>query len=227
MLGVAILYACAYDIHMPIDTPDIRPFHRTAVLNSVELVAAVRLADLDAPTPCAGWTLADLLAHMTVQHHGFAMAARGHGADAELWRPESVIDAVRTDPATTYADAARDVLAAFADDAAPDASFALPEFGPGATFPGAIAMGFHFIDYVVHGWDVAESLSVPYDLPADVIGAALPLALFIPDGEYRATAGAPFGPAVDAPAATDLERILRHLGRRPDWAQAYSTVTGA
>nr|WP_319456435.1 MULTISPECIES: TIGR03086 family metal-binding protein [unclassified Mycobacterium] len=214
-------------MRMPTDTPDIRPFHRTAVLNSIELVAAVRPAELDAPTPCAGWTLADLLAHMTVQHHGFAMAARGYGADAELWRPESVIDAVRTDPATTYADAARDVLEAFADDAAPDASFALPEFGPGATFPGAIAMGFHFIDYVVHGWDVAAALGVPYVLPADVVGAALPLALAVPDGEFRALDEVPFGPAIQPATGDDLDRILRHLGRRPDWAQAYSTVTGA
>jgi uncharacterized protein (TIGR03086 family) len=197
------------------------------VLNSVELVATVRPADLDAPTPCAGWTLADLLAHMTVQHHGFAMAARGYGADAELWRPETVIDAVRTDPATTYADAARDVLEAFADDAAPDASFALPEFGPGATFPGAIAMGFHFIDYVVHGWDVAAALGVPYVLPADVVGAALPVALAVPDGEFRMLDEVPFAPAIPPATGDDLDRILRHLGRRPDWAQTYSTVTGA
>jgi len=223
MLGVALSYAYAYDMHMPTDILDIRPFHRTAVLNSVELVATVRPADLDAPTPCAGWTLADLLAHMTVQHRGFAMAARGYGADAELWRPESVLEAVRTDPATTYADAARDVLEAFADDAALDGSFALPEFGPGATFPGAIAMGFHFIDYVVHGWDVAAALGVPYVLPADVVGAALPLAFAVPDGEFRALDEVPFAPAIQPVTGDDLGRILRHLGRRPDWAAGERT----
>ena len=183
---------------MPTNIPDIRPFHRTAVLNSVEVVDAIRPADLDRPTPCAGWTLADLLAHMTVQHRGFAMAARGFGADTEVWQPATVMEAVRTDPAATYAAAAHDVLEAFADDAAPEASFALPDFGPGATFPGAVAMGFHFIDYVVHGWDVAAALGVPYELPADVVAAALPLALFVPDGEYRTIDGAPFGPAVEA-----------------------------
>lgn len=29
------------------------------------------------PTPCAGWSLRDLLARMTVQHRGFAAAAAG------------------------------------------------------------------------------------------------------------------------------------------------------
>lgn len=213
---------------MPTDISDVRPFHRIAVLNSIALVDSVRVADLHAPTPCAGWDLADLLAHMTVQHRGFAMAARGFGDDADAWRADSVMGAITADPGGTYANAARDVLTAFADDAVLQASFALPEFGPNATFPGAIAIGFHLIDYVVHGWDVAESLGVPYTLPDDVVDAALPLALAVPDGDFRDTADAPFARALDDPAATsatNLDRILRHLGRSPDWAREYSAVT--
>ena len=72
-------------------------------------------------------------------------------------------------PVGAYADAAHDVLDAFAADGTADAPFALPEFGEGAVFPGAMAMGFHFVDYVVHGWDVAASLGVPYELPAEVV----------------------------------------------------------
>lgn len=198
---------------------DLRHFHRVAVLNSVALVDSVRAGDLDLSTPCAGWNLADLVAHMTVQHRGFASAARGFGADAEVWRTDAVMDRVTADPAGAYADAARDVLTAFADDSVLQAQFALPEFGPNATFPGAVAIGFHFIDYVVHGWDVAESLSLAYCLPDDVIDAALPLALAVPDGEFREAAGAPFAHAVDGSSATNLDRILRHLGRSPDWAR--------
>jgi uncharacterized protein (TIGR03086 family) len=201
-----------------------------AVQGSVRVVAQIQDTDLGKPTPCASWTLADLLTHMTVQHIGFAAAARGCGADEDIWRPESVRAAVLEDPAGSYAEAARDVLAAFAADDAPEATFALPDFGPGATFPGAIAMGFHFIDYVVHGWDVAASLGAPYQLPAEVVAAALPLALFVPDGDYRAIEHAPFGPAVTGRPegdGDDLGRILAHLGLKPDWTQAYSTVTGA
>jgi uncharacterized protein (TIGR03086 family) len=223
MLSVAISYAYAYHMPMRTDSQDFRPFDRVAVLASIELVDTVRLEDLHRPTPCAGWKLIDLLAHMTVQHRGFAAAARGYGNELDVWRPETVLAAVIADPAGTYRTAAHDVVESFADDAAPDATFALPEFGPGATFPGAIAMGFHFIDYVVHGWDVAETLAMPYDLPEGVVAAALPLALAIPDGDFRASAGAPFGPAVDTSGGTDLERIMRHLGRRPDWAVSENT----
>ena len=198
--------------------PDVRPLHRAAVRASVDVVGAVRRDDLRRPTPCAGWNLLDLLAHMTVQHHGFAAAARGGGDSPAVWAPDRVADAVAADPAGAYAAAAADVLDAFAADPVLDATFSLPEFGPRATFPGAIAIGFHFVDYVVHGWDVARSIDAAFALPDDVVAAVLPLVFVVPDGEYRTMDGAPFGPAVAAPdGASDLDRILSHLGRSPDW----------
>ena len=56
---------------------DVRELDRRAVRASVDMVAKVTIEDLGRPTPCAGWTLADLLAHMTAQHRGFAAAAEG------------------------------------------------------------------------------------------------------------------------------------------------------
>lgn len=197
---------------------DLRSPHRIAVTATVEIVSGVTADDLDRPTPCAGWNLADLLTHMTVQHKGFAAAARGVGADLAVWEPATVADAVRADPAGAYSAAAAEVLNAFAADSVLTATFALPEFGQDATVPGAMAIGFHFVDYVVHGWDVARSIDVPFTLPAEVIGAVVPLALAVPDGEVRDTDNSPFAHAV-APqqGASDLDRVLRHLGRSPDW----------
>ena len=205
-------------ISMPTKSSDILHLHRTAVLQSIEVVDTVRQTDLERTTPCEGWHLADLLAHMTVQHRGFAAAARGLGADPDVWRVENVVAAVRADPGRAYSEAAHDVLNAFAVDGTADASFALPEFGEGAVFPGAMAMGFHFVDYVVHGWDVAASLGVGFQLPADVIEAVLPLALVVPEGDFRTMPGAPFAPAVEQDGTGDFDRILRHLGRNPDCA---------
>src|SRR5919106_3903501 len=154
---------------------DLRPLHRTAVDTSVDVVNGVTFDDLDRPTPCAGWNLADLLAHMTVQHYGFAAAARGNGADLAVWEQATVADAVAADPAGAYAKAATEVLEAFSADGVLDATFALPEFGPDATVPGAMAIGFHIVDYVVHGWDIARTIGAPFDLPSDVINAVLPV----------------------------------------------------
>jgi len=200
---------------------DIRPLHRIAVLASVDVVSLVTADDLALATPCVDWNLADLLAHMTIQHRGFAAAARGHGDEESVWRPDTVAAAVAADPAGAYAEAAAEVLDAFASDGVLDASFALPEFGPGAAFPGAMAIGLHHVDYVVHGWDVARTLGRSYELPADVVTAAVPWAFFVPDGDFRTFDGAPFGPAMrSTEPAGDLDRILAHLGRSPQWKPA-------
>lgn len=204
-------------MRMPTDQ-DIRPLHRIAVLASVDVVSAVTVDDLSRVTPCAGWNLGDLLTHMTVQHRGFAAAARGHGADQSVWQLGSVAEQVAADPAGSYAAAATHVIDAFAGDDVLEAPFVLPELGADATFPGAMAIGFHYIDYVVHGWDVARSLGRRYELPVDVVAAAVPLALFVPDGDFRDIDNAPFGRAVPSgDSAGDFARILAHLGRSPQW----------
>ena len=43
--------------------------------------------DLDRPTPCAGWTVADLLAHEVGQHLGFAAAVRDGDAPESAYVP--------------------------------------------------------------------------------------------------------------------------------------------
>ncbi|MCW2878973.1 MAG: hypothetical protein JWQ95_3073 [Sphaerisporangium sp.] len=191
---------------------DIRELDRRAVRASMDVVAQLRAEDLDRPTPCAGWTLADLLAHMTAQHHGFAAAAEGNGADPVVWRVEPVGD----DAVIAYAKAAERVITAFAEDGVLDRRFALPEFGTGLTFPAAQAMGFHFIDYLVHGWDVARALGVEYTAEPDLAEAAWPIAQAVPDGEQRRKPGAAFQPSVAAPeGATRFDQILAMLGRPP------------
>ena len=81
-----------------------------------------------------------------------------------------------------------------------------------------MAIGFHYVDYVVHGWDVARTLGQSYELPVDVVAAAVPLALVVPDGDFRTIDNAPFGPAIPSTdPADDLDRILAHLGRSPQW----------
>lgn len=196
----------------------IKDHHRTAVQASIDVVADVRPEHLPLATPCAGWNLADLLTHMTAQHHGFAAAARGEGADLSVWRTEPLADAIAADPQGTYTAAAHAALAAFAADDIDETPFALPEFGPGVSVPGATAMGFHFVDYVVHGWDVAATLRTPYTLPPEVLAAAVPIVMTVPDGEVRDTPGAPFARALSRDDTDDdFARILRHLGRDPEY----------
>jgi uncharacterized protein (TIGR03086 family) len=187
---------------------------RRAVEASARVVSQAGPGDLGRATPCAGWTLRDLLEHMIIQHYGFAAASRGAGADPASWRRPPPPD----DPVAAYAEAAVHVIAAFAAPGVGERSFALPEISTEVMFPAATAMSFHFVDYVVHGWDVARTLDVPLDLPDDLARAALVVARRVPDGPERLAPGAAFAPGVTAPGGADpLDRVLTALGRSPAW----------
>ena len=185
----------------------------SAVRASVQVVSQARAADLARPTPCDGWTLAELLAHMTAQHNGFAAAAAGGGADLVRWQT----GAPAADPAGEYAAAAARVIAAFGAPGVLDRDFTLPEISPQLRFPAEQAIGFHLVDYVAHGWDVARTLGLRYDLEPALLAVALPVARSVPDGQNRRRPGASFAPRVTVTRGSMLDHIVALLGRRPSW----------
>ncbi len=152
---------------------------------------------------------------MTVQHRGFAAAARGNGADLDVWK----VQPLAADPVRDYAEAAADVTAAYAELDSLDQLFDLPEFGEGVKAPGNMAIRAHFIDYVVHGWDMARALDVPFRLEDDFIAPSLEIIQMVPTGEARAAMpSSAFAAELPVPPDADpLDRILAHLGRNPSW----------
>ncbi|MEU0068192.1 TIGR03086 family metal-binding protein [Streptomyces sp. NPDC006332] len=190
---------------------DLVELDRIAVREAVRVVDLARERDWERDTPCAGWTVRRLVAHMTAQHHGFAAAARGAGGEAEHWRERE--DA--SDPALAHRVAAADVLAAFAEPGVPERQFTLFELS--GSFRGRTAIGFHLVDYVVHAWDVAVSLGTGLDLPDEVLGAALAVARRVPTDPAARAEGSAFAAALDVPeGAAPLAKTLRLLGRAPE-----------
>ncbi|MEV4115212.1 TIGR03086 family metal-binding protein [Nonomuraea sp. NPDC049695] len=183
-----------------------------AVRTSVELAAGVQPADLSRPTPCLGWTVYGLLAHMATQHYGFAAASRGDG-DLAQWKLRSL----GSDPVASYRASAEHVMTAFAADGVLERRFPLPEFASGSPFPAAQAISFHFIDYVVHSWDLAKALGAEVEFPPDLLDAALAVARAVPGGEARLAPGAAFAPAFPWPGGSPLDEIVAILGRSPSW----------
>jgi uncharacterized protein (TIGR03086 family) len=195
---------------------DLRNLDRRAVRATVDILTGAERLDLDRPTPCGEWNVGELLAHMTVQHHGFAAAAEGDGADPAVWGAVPLGD----DPIKAYVAAADRVETAFAAAGVPERRFLLPEISGRATFPAEQAIGFHLVDYVVHGWDLARALDVPYDLEPDVAPVALTIARQVPDGERRLRPGSLFAPGLPVPSdAPVLDQILALLGRSPTWPE--------
>jgi uncharacterized protein (TIGR03086 family) len=190
---------------------DIVALDRIAVRESLRVVELARQADWERDTPCTGWTLRRLVAHMAAQHHGFAAATRGAGGESAYWRePEDL-----TEPWRAYRGAAAAVLAAFAEPDVIGREFMLPELG--GVFPGQMAVGFHFIDYVVHAWDVAATLGIGLDLPEHVLDAAVAVARLVPTDPAGRGPGFAFAPALGVPAGSGpLDEALCLLGRAPE-----------
>ncbi|HEU5469125.1 MAG TPA: TIGR03086 family metal-binding protein [Actinophytocola sp.] len=187
---------------------DIRALDRRALAGTGRIVAQVDAVRLAAPTPCAEWDLRALLVHMAGNNNGFARAAAGHPAEEAVWRG----DGLDGDPVAAYQESAQRVEAAFAADGVLDRSLAVYGFG---TFPANTAIGMHFIDYLVHGWDVARAIGVEPDLEPELCDAVLKIGAGWPKGSPAIWGpGAPFGHPVpvrnDAPVA---ERMLGFLGR--------------
>jgi len=191
-------------------TIDYVPLDAEAVRTSIELVSTATPADLSRPTPCRAWTLYGLLAHMATQHYGFAAASRGE-SDPAVWKLRDLGD----DPVKAYVESAEHVLDAFAESGVADRTFPLVEFG--ADFPGGQAISFHFIDYVVHSWDVAKSLGTTVTFAPATLEAAQAVAQVVPTGEVRLAPGTPFAPDVAWSGDDLLDRIVAHLGRDPRW----------
>jgi uncharacterized protein (TIGR03086 family) len=193
-------------------TVDLVSLDARAVRAGIELVARTTDSDLTKPTPCRAWTLYGLLAHMATQNHGFAAASRGEG-DPELWKLRSLGD----DPVKAYQVSAEEVLGAFAVEGVVDRMFPLPEFSPDQLFPGRQAIGFHFVDYVVHAWDVAKALGATVEFEPELLDVAFDLAKVVPTGDARLAPGAAFGPDLPWAGGDRLDQLVAFLGRSPAW----------
>jgi uncharacterized protein (TIGR03086 family) len=180
-------------------TPDLPLSDLARTLDATgRLVAGVRTDQLDAPTPCEGWTVRDLLRHLS---GGDRLVARLLGADL----PPHVDDA---DPYPTYERSAAALLAAFGRPGVAAEVFDAPV----GTVPGPVLLQVRITETLVHGWDLARATGQAPDLPADLAAAALAFtrgALGIIPPERR-----PFGEPRPVPDdAPGIDRLAALLGR--------------
>ena len=193
------------------DLRDLREPDRRVLAVTTGIVAQVRADQLDLPTPCEGWTVADLVRHMVGNNHGFAAAALGEPPRAEVWDGVEV-----TDPVGEFAASATRVDDAFASVEPLTGTFAVLGYGD---VPAAQAVGMHFIDYLTHGWDVAVSIGVDPQLDEEACAAVLRIGAGWPlDSPKIWGPGTAFGYRVEVPDdAPVADRMLGFLGRSPSW----------
>lgn len=165
--------------------------------------AVLAAASPDAPTPCEGWTVRDVVAHVVDTQRDFlAQRAVPLGERPDL-----------DDPAAGWRTHHAAVVAALAGPGVAQTAYE-SHFGP-ATI-GATMADFYGFDLAVHAWDVARAAGQP--VPFDDAEAA----------ELRRTAEG-WGPAIRmegvcgpevavAEDASPTDALLGFLGRDPRWS---------
>jgi uncharacterized protein (TIGR03086 family) len=190
---------------------DVRDASRRAGAMLGEVVMQVRPEHLWFPTPCPDWTVRGLLRHIVSANEGFAQAAINGSAPSRAWTGSPLGD----NPSGAYRRSNARVAEAFADGGALDRLMEVREFG---SFPRRVALTFHQLFCVVHAWDVARAIDVPYDPPRDMVELALAVARRVPDTDTNRGPGFAFDRSVKIPGgASDFDQLLGLLGRHPDW----------
>lgn len=167
----------------------------------------VGLTDWDSPTPCSGWTVRELVNHITVE---------------QLWVPEVLDgrtaaevgdkfdgDQLHDDPLAAWSAASDVARSAWLRPGAADGTVHLSSGDADAAEYGWQMT----VDLAVHGWDLATALgadaAIPDELATALIGYVEPhLAAWSSSGM--------FGEPVEVPAdAPPPARLVGLLGRRP------------
>jgi uncharacterized protein (TIGR03086 family) len=149
------------------------------------------------PTPCAGWTLARLLAHMEDALDAFTEAADGRVSVEPTPPTEWRVDALRLKACA--------LLGAWAT--ARPTAIAVGEH----EVDSALLVGTAALEITVHGWDVSQSTGQRAAVPEELARGLLPVAADVVHAEDR---GRRFAPALQVAAdASYGARLLAFLGR--------------
>ncbi len=194
-------------------TDDIIALHGRALASAGALVGRVRAEQMNAPTPCEGWDVRALLAHLVGGNRRYAALAQGgtplrrdHGPGTSRPTPDEILV---PDPTGAYRESAEELREAWRAPDRLDQLYDLP-FG---RLPGRSALAIHLLETVAHGWDLARATGQEPQFDPEVVQAAWSVARRSLSGDRPS--GSPFAPAVEpAEGATEIDRLAAFLGRR-------------
>ncbi|WP_061293997.1 TIGR03086 family metal-binding protein [Herbidospora cretacea] len=175
-------------------------------------VAGVRDDQWDAATPCADWTVTQVIQHAAGDQLAYAMML-GIGA-GPAYDPFSPSGAVEGTAAELVKEAVEQTAAAWATVS--DDTAAVPTPLPHGELPTPVAAVMCALDAAVHAWDVAIATGQPSPLDDELAGHLLTAARGVVEPLRQWGAYAPVVEASGEPSATPVaDELLRHLGRVP------------
>jgi uncharacterized protein (TIGR03086 family) len=187
-----------------------RPLEQ-ANASTEKILANITPDQLGLATPCASWTVKDVINHIAGNNFWFEAIARDGVAPD---RPDNAApDVTGGDFLGTFTAGARRAVDAFSADGVLDSTLQLP-WSP---MPGGAFELMASTDQFVHGWDLAKATGQSTDLDPELAAqflafyrAALTEAFRGPDVQ------APFGALVEVPTSADpVAQLVAFLGRTP------------
>src|SRR4051794_13176876 len=184
------------------------------VLNDLaDVVAAIRPEQFTDPTPCPGFDVGQLRAHVLGWVTFFAAAFDDPEGRTE--RPDPKQQPAPEDP-QAGAEVVRSAAARI--KAAVDGGVAeRPVVMMQSTLPGSTMLRMTIWEYLAHGHDLAVATGQPWNPPSAAVEDALEFGPTMLSDEYRGV-DKDFGPIVPVPPdAPAMDRLLGFTGRDPHW----------
>jgi uncharacterized protein (TIGR03086 family) len=168
------------------------------------------VADLTAPTPCAGYDVRGLLDHLL--YWGPWLIAAGRREDPPAPGDGEAAAALVTDDWRAALEKQTETLVdVFGTPSAWTGTTALGTAAMPASVVGDMVLG----EFVLHGWDLARASGQEFRCAPEAATAVFESAVAM--GEQARAMGV-YGPAVEVPSdASPLERALGASGRDPAW----------
>ena len=168
------------------------------------VLAGVAPGRWSAPSPCPGWSAADVAGHLIGDLRATEALAGGRAEESEAADPGS---AAGDDPLAAWRVARADMMAALKP-----AALARLVPGPGGPMPLGEVLARSAMEFLVHSWDLAQATGQIAVLDPDLVRNALgPARQFAP----LARSAGLVGPECAVPDdADDLARLLAIFGRR-------------
>lgn len=181
-----------------------------ACAGTADLLRKVGDEHLSAATPCTQMNLATMIAHIGGLSLAFQAAAVKQFGELTDTAPSLDID-LDDEWRSLYAARLADLAAAWQEPAAWEG---MSRAG-GVDFPADVGGMIALTEVVVHGWDVAVTAGLDYEVPSDILEAVLDHVAAFSGGE---PIDGLFGAAVpvddDAPL---MDRVVALTGRDPNW----------
>lgn len=177
----------------------------TAVASTRSVLTGVTKSQLNDATPCAQWSVSQLINHIVGGQYFFAAALKGENPDGEA------PDFSAGDFVEAFDTGSNLCLQGFASDGIMDKMITLP-FGE---MPGSAFVGLAATDTFTHGWDLARATGQDTDLAPELAAQLLVGSQKNISPAFRNDEGHPFGPEMAAPAgASSADQLAAFLGRQ-------------